>query len=57
MNAAVSWARRSSGEEEKAAEFSRGGRKATKITSGEISMSGRPGTKPITRPPSTSKMG
>src|SRR5215213_9361300 len=53
----LSWARRSSGEEEKAAEFKRGGRKATKITSGGISMSGRPGTKPITRPPRTSKIG
>src|SRR5215213_8102903 len=53
----LSWARRSSGEEENAAEFSRGGRKTTKITSGGISMSGRPGTKPITRPPRTSKIG
>ena len=53
----LSWARRSSGEEEKAAEFSRGGRKAMKITSGGISMLGRPGTKPITRPPRTSKIG
>jgi hypothetical protein len=53
----LKWARRSSGEEAKAAEFNRGGRKTRKITSGGISTSCRPGTKPRASPPITSKIG
>jgi hypothetical protein len=51
------WRRRSCGEEKKAAELRSGGRKTRKITSGEISTVGSPGTKPMRRPPRTRKTG
>src|SRR5918997_62319 len=54
---ALRWARRSSGEEKKAAEFNSGGKKTTKITSGGTSTTGNPGTKPSPSPPSTRKIG
>ena len=50
-------ARRSRGDDEKAAELSSGGRKTRKITSGGREISGIPGTKPMARPPSTRKIG
>ena len=40
-----------------AAEYSSGGRKITSTSSGSSSTSGRPGTKPSTRPPATSTIG
>ncbi len=50
-------ARSSCGEALKPAEVSRGGRKTRKTTSGGSSRSGRPGTKPIARPPTTRTIG
>ena len=50
-------ARRSRGEEKKPAQYSSGGRNATRTSSGGSSTSGMPGRNPITRPPRTSRMG
>ena len=50
-------ARKSSGEEKKAAALRSGGRKTIKMTSGAIWTTGSPGTKPMPRPPRTSRIG
>jgi hypothetical protein len=50
-------ARRSRGEAKKPAQYSSGGRKATRTSSGGRVTSGMPGTNPITSPPSTSRIG
>ncbi len=56
----TSWAvaaRSSCGDALKPDECSSGGRKTRKITSGASSIAGRPGTKPIATPPTTSTIG
>ena len=50
-------ARRSRRLAKNAPEYSSGGRKTTSTSSGASSMSGIPGTKPSTSPPSTSRIG
>ena len=53
----VAAARSSCGDALNAAACSSGGRKTRKTTSGASSTSGRPGTKPIATPPTTSTIG
>ena len=48
---------RSSGEKEKASEFKSGGKKMRKMTSGETTIVGSPGVKPMASPPRTRKTG
>ena len=50
-------ARRSRGEAKKPAQYSSGGRNATRTSSGGSSTAGMPGTNPRTSPPRTSRIG